>query len=157
MELCSMGRKWPDAQRSQYKTVRSVNWRRVLGAWEGWCCGPIEFECYTAGYLSMHLCSILSRQHPRAYKWRAETRAKLSSPIPCRDNVLAIKEIHSYSAKIGNGNQVKQATISPCALCIIAAFLLLPFLLPYCSPSPKETSGLCFVCAGPSASAFQEW
>lgn len=122
----------------------------------GWCCGPVEFDCYTAVYLPMHLC-ILSRQHPRAYKWRAETRARLSSPIPCRDNVLAIKEIYSYSDKAGNGNQVKQGTISACALCMAAAFLLLPFLLPHCSPSPKEMSGLHFVCAGSSASAFQQW
>lgn len=157
MELCSRDRKWPDAYRSQHKPATSVIWSRVLGVQEGWCCGPIEFDCYTAVYLPMHLCSILSRRHPRAYEWRAETRARLSSPIPCRDNVLAIKEIYSYSDKAGNGNQVKQGTISTCALCMAAAFLLLPFLLPHCSHSPKEMSGLHFVCAGSSAFTFQQW
>lgn len=151
-----MGRKWPDAQRSEHKALRSVIWSGALGAQEGWCCGPVEFHCYTAVHLPMHLCSILSRQHPRAYQWRAETRARLSSPVPCRHNVLTIKEIHSYSAKAGNGNPVKQPAISACALCITAAFLLFPFLLPCCSPSPKEMLGLHFVCAGSSASAFRE-
>lgn len=151
-----MGRKWPDAQRSEHKALRSVIWSRAQGAQEGWCCGPVEFHCYTAVHLPMHLCSILSRQHPRAYQRRAETRARLSSPVPCRHNVLTIKEIHSYSAKAGNGNPVKQPAISACALCITAAFLLFPFLLPCCSPSPKEMLGLHFVCAGSSASAFRE-
>lgn len=64
-ELCSRDRKWPDAYRSQHKPATSVIWSRVLGVQEGWCCGPIEFDCYTAVYLPMHLCSILSHQHPR--------------------------------------------------------------------------------------------
>lgn len=93
MELCSNGRTRPDAQRSQHKPEGSV-WSRALGLWEEWCCGPTESDFYTVVYFPMHLCSILSCQRLRADKLRAETRARLSTPIPCRDNVLAFKEFH---------------------------------------------------------------
>lgn len=129
--------------------TRGINQEQSPGTVEGMMLWSHWVRFLHHSVFPMHLCNALSRQHLRADKLWAETRAGLSTPIIAEIVLLHLRNL--TSAQAGNGNQVKQA--SSAALHAAAAFLGFSLAAVLLSRS-KETLGLCFVCARSSPSAF---
>lgn len=131
--------------------TRGINQEQSPGTVEGMMLWSHWVRFLHHSVFPMHFCNALSRQHLRADKLWAETRAGLSTPIIAEIVLLHLRNL--TSAQAGNGNQVKQA--SSAALHAAAAFLGFSLAAVLLSRS-KETLGLCFVCARSSPLRSQD-